>query len=268
MTQATIRTLQDMGASRWTKGNHDRLYIKNIVQDILELDVNRYNTGNISSATVLGQKVSNAAAGRILTATDATYIDLKTGALMMNSLTEKVDGVYTDLTALVKKALEKMEEAQDSTPEPSTAPTIDTDAAITVQETTEAVKKEKEAPTMKKPLSNPVFIRYYAFTNEPFAFDAEGYVDASALKDMYKNDWYTRQEGDDTVARKGYKLVSDGTDMWVVKENDIYTVVYEEPALTNGYGLAYPAGGMTSTYGYDLETEIDGERVLLQRSNW
>lgn len=121
---------------------------------------------------------------------------------------------------------------------------------------------------MKKPLSNPVFIRYYAFTNEPFAFDAEGYVDASALKDMYKNDWYTRQEGDDTVARKGYKLVSDGTDMWAVKENDIFTVVYEEPALTNGYGLAYPAGGMTSTYGYDLEAEIDGERVLLQRSNW
>ena len=150
MTQATIKTLQDMGASRWTKGNYDRLYIKNIVQDILELDINRYNSGNISSATVMGHTVSNAAAGRILTATDATYIDLKTNRLMMKPLTEKVDGIYTDLTALVKKALEDMEKAQDGTPEPSTAPTVDTDASMTVQEATVAVKKEKENSTMKK----------------------------------------------------------------------------------------------------------------------
>jgi len=145
MTQATIRTLQDMGASRWTKGNHDRLYIKNIVQDILELDISRYNSGNISSATVLGQKVSNAAAGRILTATDATYIDLKTSTLMMKPLTEKVDGVYTDLTALVKKALETMERAQDSTPEPGTE---DLDEETGTTESVQDAQQESKEDTM------------------------------------------------------------------------------------------------------------------------
>lgn len=263
LTETTIRNLIEKGASRWTKGDHDRLYLNGAAKEIVGLKTTHYKSGNISSATLKGESISNNRAGKISDIICSAYIDLTTGKLYGRVRGEPMNLLRTALEDLIES-----EKAQDSTPEPSAAPAIDTDVSMTVQEATEAVKKEKEVPTMKKPLSNPVFIRYYAFANEPFAFDAEGYVDASALKDMYKNDWYTRQEGDDTVARKGYKLVSDGTDMWAVKENDIYTVVYEEPALTNGYGLAYPAGGMTSTCGYDLETEIDGERVLLQRSNW
>lgn len=121
---------------------------------------------------------------------------------------------------------------------------------------------------MKNGLKNPVYIKYYAFTEYPYAFDADGYVDAGSLKDFDKNPWYVRWEGDNPVARKGYKLVYDGQDTWAVRSNDIYTVVHVAPALTNGYGLEYPAGGMTSTYGYDFEAEIDGERVLLQNSYW
>jgi len=113
------------------------------------------------------------------------------------------------------------------------------------------------------------FVRYYAFTRDPFDPDAEGYVEASALKDYDKNPWYIRWEGDVPIARKGYKLVQTEDGNWyAVRVSDIYTEVFPNSVLSGGYGMRYPAGGLTSASSYDTEAEFEGETILLQQRCW
>ena len=56
MTEKTISRLIDMGCRRWTKGDHDRLYIDSAV---LGLKVERDGCGNISDATFRGRRFDN-----------------------------------------------------------------------------------------------------------------------------------------------------------------------------------------------------------------
>ena len=50
--------------SRWTKGQMDRIYFNNLAE-LYGVQTTRYNTGNISSATLDGERISNSQAGRI-----------------------------------------------------------------------------------------------------------------------------------------------------------------------------------------------------------
>lgn len=68
-----IERLIRHGFSRWTKGTMDRMYIN---ADKLGLEYTTYNTGNISSAKLDGEKISNSKAYRLLGA--KTYLDLHT----------------------------------------------------------------------------------------------------------------------------------------------------------------------------------------------
>lgn len=81
ITAKAIERLEEMGAKRWTKGNHDRLYLSNCGAEIIGLEVSRYNTGNISSATLNGEKISNSKAYDVLSSFEKAYIDLSTGEL-------------------------------------------------------------------------------------------------------------------------------------------------------------------------------------------
>lgn len=149
MTITTIKALEAKGATRWTKGDHDRLYLNGLAREIIGLEVNRYKSGSISSATVGGETISNAAASRILSAIDSAYIDLKTGTLHLRTIEEKVGGCYTDLSETIKTALTEMttEKAQGGSPEPSAETSAEeTRTTTTVQETTEESKED----TMKK----------------------------------------------------------------------------------------------------------------------
>ena len=59
----------DLGGKDWTSGNGrlHRIYLNSCVwAPLISLDVERYKTGNISSATLAGEDISNAEAGRIL----------------------------------------------------------------------------------------------------------------------------------------------------------------------------------------------------------
>ena len=82
MTEGRIRELEGMGFKRWTKGNYDRLYIN---ADKLGLDCDYYKTGNISSATFGGKKISNSMAREMKAA--KTYIDVRTGRVYSDSYT-------------------------------------------------------------------------------------------------------------------------------------------------------------------------------------
>lgn len=76
MTDEKINELIDRGASRWTKGGYDRLYIN---PEIVGLECDYYKSGNISYAKFNGEKISNSMASKIKAS--KTYVDINTGKL-------------------------------------------------------------------------------------------------------------------------------------------------------------------------------------------
>ena len=87
------------GFARWTKGDKDRLYFN--IADNGALDIDRYKSGNIRSAYLDSEKISNSRANRIL-ATHA-YLNLKTGETVVAS------GDEHDLVAdIFEKALAQL----------------------------------------------------------------------------------------------------------------------------------------------------------------
>ena len=70
--------LKDEKNNLWEKHNKRRLYLD--FANIINLEVSRYNTGNISSAYLEGEKISNSKASKYLSGT--AYIDLDTNTLI------------------------------------------------------------------------------------------------------------------------------------------------------------------------------------------
>jgi len=69
-----IKTLTEKAhGNRWTKNGNDRIYIdpRNALN---ELETTRYNTGNISSATLNGERISNSEAKRLVGAALSTKL--------------------------------------------------------------------------------------------------------------------------------------------------------------------------------------------------
>lgn len=62
-----IEQLEKLGGKRWTKAGGVRVYFNDLPQ-WFGLRVTRYNTGNISSATLDGEPISNSQAQEILEA--------------------------------------------------------------------------------------------------------------------------------------------------------------------------------------------------------
>lgn len=73
MTTKDIEALEKKGFRRWTKGNKDRLYFN--IEKSGYMDVDYYNTGNISFAAIDGEEISHRFAGQILSV--KCFIDLK-----------------------------------------------------------------------------------------------------------------------------------------------------------------------------------------------
>ena len=70
-----IDALEKKGFSRWTKGDMDRLYFSLEKSGALGLDY--YKSGNLRSADLEGERISNAEACRLLAV--KCFIDLKKG---------------------------------------------------------------------------------------------------------------------------------------------------------------------------------------------
>lgn len=92
MTEQQIKALEDKGFKRWTKGNHDRLYVD---AKELGLKCTYYKTGNISNAIFQGERISNCEARRMKAA--KTYVDVKTGTL---------HGTYSPMTNAARELME------------------------------------------------------------------------------------------------------------------------------------------------------------------
>lgn len=102
MNEKMISRLTDKGARRWTKGEHDRLYIDSA---ILGLEIDRYKSGNISYAEFKGEKISNSRAAEL----DAVkvWIDLATGEICTK-------GGRVSACATMREAAEELIEAVEA----------------------------------------------------------------------------------------------------------------------------------------------------------
>lgn len=96
LTQEQIERLINAGASRWTKYERDRLYIKRLA-DLIGLSYTKYNTGNISSAELNGETISNSECNRILAALNKAYIDLKTNTIYIDGREDAAEVIIAGL---------------------------------------------------------------------------------------------------------------------------------------------------------------------------
>lgn len=96
LTDEQIERLVNAGASRWTKHERDRLYIKRLA-DLIGLSYTKYNTGNISSAELNGETISNSECNRILAALDKAYIDLKTNTIYIDGRDDAAEVIIAGL---------------------------------------------------------------------------------------------------------------------------------------------------------------------------
>jgi len=112
LTETTIQNLIAKGASRWTKGDRNRLYLNGAAKKIVGLETEHYNSGNIRSATLKGEKISNSRATQILDNIFSAYIDLTTGNLYGRARSNSMDLLRAALDDLIEK-----EKAQGGTPE-------------------------------------------------------------------------------------------------------------------------------------------------------
>lgn len=70
----SVDTMTAIGGNRWQRGDKDRVYF-NDIDDLMGLEISRYNTGNISSAAVDGHGISNSEGYRLLSAVYKVYFD-------------------------------------------------------------------------------------------------------------------------------------------------------------------------------------------------
>jgi hypothetical protein len=82
----TLSGLQKAGGNRWQKNGMDRVYFNNLAKKA-GVDVDRYKSGNISSAAIKGRGISNSKAGEVMAAigNSKVYYDRGTRKMMVST---------------------------------------------------------------------------------------------------------------------------------------------------------------------------------------
>lgn len=108
LNEKQIEALEKVGFNRWTKNGMDRLYAS---KEAMQLELTYYKTGNISSAALMGEKISNSRARKLIG--EKIYIDVET-----EELTSKYDDVDYELMNAVRETAEKaLAEVKEETKE-------------------------------------------------------------------------------------------------------------------------------------------------------
>lgn len=109
----SIEQLEKVGGKLWEKGAMRRVYFNDLAA-LIDLEVEKYGTGNISGARHNGEKISNAEAGRILAGLGKIWYDLEKGAFAHRASDAFVKPEYRDYGSQAIKALtEKLENQND-----------------------------------------------------------------------------------------------------------------------------------------------------------
>ena len=160
MTENMIKALESKGFHRWTKGDYDRLYAN---AEDFGLYTESYNSGNIRYAELNGVKISNAAAGRILSA--KIYIDIKTDKLITSRISADADEIVEAVKAAIAEAKAEVE-----------------------SEEAEAVKAD--APQLSEDAVREALIKYQSAEFEETGVDYYLHItaDGEIVPNMYKAD--------------------------------------------------------------------------------
>lgn len=100
-TNIDIKVYENAGFKRWTKGGHDRLYID---AESLGLEIERYKTGNVRSATWQGDRISNTDGRRLIAS--KIYVDVKTEELHVNTEFESYDHPLLEIAQALVDSIE------------------------------------------------------------------------------------------------------------------------------------------------------------------
>ncbi|MFI0156197.1 helix-turn-helix domain-containing protein [Streptomyces lydicus] len=76
----TIETMTAIGGNRWQRNGVDRVYINDWAR-FAGIEIERYRSGSISSASIGGRGIANIRAARLLDAIDKIYFDATDGQL-------------------------------------------------------------------------------------------------------------------------------------------------------------------------------------------
>lgn len=75
-----LETMTAIGGKEWIRGDKHRVYLNNWAA-LAGLETSHYNTGNISSASYQGERISNSQAYKLLESIDKVWFDTATGKL-------------------------------------------------------------------------------------------------------------------------------------------------------------------------------------------
>lgn len=98
--QTTIKTLTENGGNLWEKNSMRRVYFNPEI--VMSLEINRYNSGNVSSAACEGNKISNSEAYRALNV--KFWYDLTDGKFHWKN----ADSLHSDCSVALDNFVEKM----------------------------------------------------------------------------------------------------------------------------------------------------------------
>lgn len=97
MSNITIETLISIGGNEWISGDHHRIYFNDLAT-LYGLEFATYNTGNISSATLNGEKISNSKARKLSTTLDfgKLWFDVTKGEFASRNLPSDIASAIID----------------------------------------------------------------------------------------------------------------------------------------------------------------------------
>ena len=216
MTEKMIKALESKGFHRWTKGDYDRLYAN---AEDFGLYTESYNSGNIRYAELNGVKISNAAAGRILSA--KIYIDVKTGELITSRITADADEIVEAVKAAIA---ETKAEVESEEAEKASAPQLSEDAVREALIKYQSAESEEDRVDyyLHVTTDGKIVPNMYE-ANETFISSAHcsayGYtVEQWQSGEVSTEDVYDHEVAGDPVFDEIVRELTDQANAWLVKE--------------------------------------------------
>ena len=218
MTEKMIKALESKGFHRWTKGDYDRLYAN---AEDFGLYTESYNSGNIRYAELNGVKISNAAAGRILSA--KIYIDVKTGELITSRITADADDIVEAVKAAIAEAKAEVESEEA---EKASAPQLSEDAVREALIKYQSAESEDDGVDYYLHVtSDGKIVPNMYEANETFISSAHcsayGYtVEQWQSGEVSTEDVYDHEVAGDPVFDEIVRELTDQANAWLRKEAD------------------------------------------------
>ena len=218
MTEKMIKALESKGFHRWTKGDYDRLYAN---AEDFGLYTESYNSGNIRYAELNGVKISNAAAGRILSA--KIYIDAKTGELITSRITADADEIVEAVKAAIAEAKAEVESEEA---EKASAPQLSEDAVREALIKYQSAESEDDGVDYYLHVtSDGKIVPNMYEANETFISSAHcsayGYtVEQWQSGEVSTEDVYDHEVAGDPVFDEIVRELTDQANAWLAKEAD------------------------------------------------